>query len=162
MIAVGQRLPVATLSTMAADGPRAIATEEVFSGKTVVWFAVPGAFTPTCSDDHLPGYLARVDDLMACGVDRVACLAVNDVHVMGAWGRSRAVGPSLLLLADGNGEFTRAIGLEVDLSRFGMGLRSRRYAAVADDGRVRWLAVEPAGGVTVSGAESVLAFLRGE
>ncbi len=160
MIALGECVPAATLSTMAADGPRAITTDEVFGGKTVVLFAVPGAFTPTCSDNHLPGFLARVDDLRGCGVDRVACLAVNDVHVMGAWGRSRGVGQSVLLLADGNGEFTRAMGLEVDLKGFGMGLRSRRYAAVVDDGRVRWLGVETAGGVTVSGAESVLAFLR--
>ncbi|MGH9464451.1 MAG: peroxiredoxin [Thermoanaerobaculia bacterium] len=153
-------MPAATLSTMGADGPRAITTEEIFADKVVVLFAVPGAFTPTCSDEHLPGFLARGDELRHCGVDRVVCLAVNDAHVMGAWAKARGVGDSILMLADGNGDLTRAMGLEVDLSRFGMGIRSRRYAAVVDDGQLRWLQVEPASGVTLSGAEAVLARLR--
>ncbi len=161
-IQVGERIPEVTLTTMAADGPRAIGTTEIFAGKTVVVFAVPGAFTPTCSEEHLPGYLGRLDDLRRCGVDRVACVAVNDSHVMTAWGKALGVGEQILLLADGNADFARAVGLEIDLSRFGMGTRSRRYAAVVEDGRLLWLQVEPRGGVTVSGAEAVLAFLRGQ
>ncbi len=160
-ISPGERLPNVTLSTLAADGPRSIETDELFAGRTVVLFAVPGAFTPTCSDDHLPGFVARLDDLLRCGVDRVACVAVNDAYVMGAWGKAAGVGEGILLLADGNGDFARAMGMAIDLGRFGMGMRSRRYAAVIEDARVGWLQVEPAGGVTVSSAEAVLAFLRG-
>jgi peroxiredoxin len=155
----GDRIPEVTLTTMAADGPRAIAAAEVFDGRTVVLFAVPGAFTPTCSDEHLPGFVTRLDELRGHGADRVACIAVNDAYVMAAWAKARGVPPGILMLADGNGEFTRAMGLEADLGRFGMGLRSRRYAAVVVDQVVQWLEAEPGGGVTVSGADAVLDYL---
>ncbi|HRC86528.1 MAG TPA: peroxiredoxin, partial [Thermoanaerobaculia bacterium] len=126
------------------------------AGKKAVLFGVPGAFTPTCSDEHLPGFLVHYDELKAKGVELIVCVAVNDHHVMNAWGKARNVGDYLLLLADGNGDFARATGLDFDLSRAGMGLRNRRYAMVLDDGRVRYLGVEPAPGVSVSGAAAVL------
>lgn len=156
---VGQRMPEGTLTTMAPDGPRPVPAGELFAGKRVVLFAVPGAFTPTCSDTHLPGFQARADDLAQRGVDTVACMAVNDVFVMDAWRRARGVGPSITMLADGNGDYARALGLELDASRWGMGTRSRRFAAIVEDGRLSWLAVEPGGEVGVSSADAVLAEL---
>jgi peroxiredoxin len=126
----------------------------------VVLFAVPGAFTPTCSDHHLPGFVMRGEDLKAKGVDSIVCIAVNDPFVMGAWGKDQNVGNEVVMLADGNGEFTRAMGLTMDGSGFGLGpLRSQRYAAIIDDGVVAWLAVEPGAGLNVSSAEEVLAAL---
>ena len=160
-IETGDRLPEATLRTLTDDGVQTLSTEELFSGKRVLLFAVPGAFTPACSDTHLPGYQARATDLLEAGVDAIACLAVNDAFVVGAWARARGVGDEILMLADGSGDFTRAMGLELDLSAAGMGRRSLRYAALIDDGRLEMLAVEPGRGVTVSSAEAVLERLRG-
>lgn len=159
MIAVGDQIPDVQLQTMTAEGVRPVSTGELFRGKKAVLFAVPGAFTPTCSDHHLPGFVLHAADLRGKGVEVVACVAVNDVHVMGAWAKHRGTGDDLRILADGNGELARALGLEIDLARAGMGRRSRRYAMILDDGVVRYLGVEPAPGVTVSGAEAVLAAL---
>lgn len=158
-IAVGDRLPDVELQTMTKDGIRKVRSEEILGKGKVVLFAVPGAFTPTCSDHHLPGYVVRADDLHAKGVDRIACVSVNDAFVMGAWARDRGVGESILMLADGNGEFTKQMGLEMDGSGFGLGTRSQRYAAIVDDGVVTSLFVEPGPGLDVSSVESVLAAL---
>ncbi len=155
-IAIGDTVPAATLNTLTADGVRSISTAELFGGKKVVLFAVPGAFTPTCSDAHLPGFLVRAGEIKAKGVDTIACVSVNDAFVMDAWGRDRGAGEEILMLADGNGDFARALGLELDATGFGMGHRSRRYAAVVDDGVVRMLGVEDGPGVGVSSAEAVL------
>ncbi len=158
-IAVGDRIPDVGIWTTSRDGPQSVRTGDVLGSGTVVLFAVPGAFTPTCSDYHLPGFLARADELRAKGVDTIACLSVNDPYVMDAWRRDQGVGDTIVMLADGNGEFTHALGLELDGSRSGLGQRSRRYAAVINDGIVTALLVEPAGRLTVSSAESVLASL---
>jgi glutaredoxin/glutathione-dependent peroxiredoxin len=158
-ISVGDRIPDVKLMTMTDDGPRPVQSGEALGKGRVVLFAVPGAFTPTCSDHHLPGFVLRADDLRAKGVDTIACLAVNDAFVMGAWGQSQNTGDSILMLADGNGEFTAEAGLEMDGSGFGLGTRSQRYAAILDDGVVTELLVEPAPGVDVSSADSVFAKL---
>jgi peroxiredoxin len=154
-IQVGDKIPSATLKVAAADGMKDVATDELFRGK-VVLFAVPGAFTPTCSAKHLPGFVQNADAIRARGVDRIVCLAVNDAFVMGAWGRDQHVGDKIVMAADGNGEFTRALGLELDATRFGMGLRSQRFALVAQDGVVKHLAVEAPAKFEVSSAEAVL------
>jgi peroxiredoxin len=154
-IQVGDKIPSATLKVAAADGMKDVATDELFRGK-VVLFSVPGAFTPTCSMKHLPGFVQNADAIRAKGVSRVVCLAVNDAFVMGAWGKDQHVGDKVVMAADGNGEFTRALGLELDASRFGMGLRSQRFALVAQDGVVKHLAVEAPGKFEVSSAEAVL------
>ncbi|MDG2457147.1 MAG: peroxiredoxin, partial [SAR86 cluster bacterium] len=133
-IQVGDRLPSATLTTMTAEGPKPLTTSELCEGKKVVLFAVPGAFTPTCSVQHLPGYVDNAQSLKDKGVDTVACVSVNDPFVMGAWGKDREVGEDLMMLSDGNGDFTAAIGLEMDGSGFGLGTRSQRYAMIIDDG----------------------------
>jgi peroxiredoxin len=159
MIQVGERIPEAMLTTMTKGTPRGISTAEIFAGKRVVLFAVPGAFTPTCSDHHLPGFIERADEVKAMGVDLITCVAVNDVFVVEAWRRDREVGDRILMLADGNGDFARAMGLEIDSSRFGMGLRSRRYAAIVEDGVVKALKVEQPGQLEVSTVESVLTSL---
>ncbi|MGH9063091.1 MAG: peroxiredoxin [Acidimicrobiales bacterium] len=158
-IAVGERIPDVQVRTLGADGPKPVGTADVLGRGKVVLFAVPGAFTPTCSDHHLPGFLLRADDLRAKGVDTIACIAVNDAFVMGAWGRDRGVDGRILMLADGNAEFTRAMGLELDASAAGLGPRSRRYAAVLQDGVVTALEVEEAAGLEVSSADAVLAAL---
>jgi glutaredoxin/glutathione-dependent peroxiredoxin len=158
-ISVGDRIPDVKLMTMTDDGPRPVQSGEALGKGRVVLFAVPGAFTPTCSDHHLPGFVLRADDLRAKGVDTIACLAVNDAFVMGAWGQSQNTGDSILMLADGNGEFTAEAGLEMNGSGFGLGTRSQRYAAIIDDGVVTELLVEPAPGLDVSSADSVLAKL---
>lgn len=155
-IEVGAKIPESTLKTMTQDGIQDVSTRELFDGKKVVLFAVPGAFTPTCSDVHLPGFVARLDDLKGKGADTVACLAVNDPFVMGAWRKARQIPEEIVLLSDGNGDFVEALGLVLDASRFGMGKRSRRFAMVVDDGEVRYLGVEPAGEVGVSGADAVI------
>lgn len=160
-LSVGDRLPEATFKTPTADGPKAVTTADVFAGKKVVLFAVPGAFTPTCSDAHLPGFQVRAPEILAAGADAIACLAVNDVFVLGAWAKARTIGPEITLLGDGNGDFVRAAGLELNLSGFGMGVRSSRFAAIIDDGVVMLLNVEPGGEVGVSSAETVLAALKG-
>jgi glutaredoxin/glutathione-dependent peroxiredoxin len=158
-ISVGDRIPDVKLMTMTDDGPRPVQSGDALGKGKVVLFAVPGAFTPTCSDHHLPGFVLRADDLRAKGVDTIACMAVNDAFVMGAWGQSQNTGDRVLMLADGNGEFTAEVGLEMDGSGFGLGTRSQRYAAILDDGVVTELLVEPAPGVDVSSADSVLAKL---
>jgi len=158
-IAVGTRIPDVTLMTMTKDGPQSVESSDALGSGKVVLFAVPGAFTPTCSDYHLPGFVLRADELRAKGVDSVACLSVNDAFVMGAWGADQKVGTSVIMLADGNGEFTRAMGLEMDGSAVGLGIRSQRYAAIIEDGVVTSLFVEPQRGLDVSSAESVLAAL---
>ena len=157
-IGVGDKIPDVTLQTMAAEGPRPISTREVFAGKKVVLFGVPGAFTPTCSDHHLPGFVVRADELRAKGIEVVACTAVNDAFVLGAWAKARGAA-GIVMLADGNGELARALGLEADLSRFGLGRRTQRYAAVLEDGVVRSLHVEQPGKLEVSTADAILAEL---
>lgn len=157
-IATGDKIPATTLKIMGAKGPEDISTDSIFKGKKVVMFAVPGAFTPGCSVTHLPGYVVLADKIKAKGVDSIVCLSVNDAFVMGAWGKSQNA-EQLLMLADGNGEFTKAAGLEMDASGFGMGTRSKRYAMIVENGVVSHLAVEPAGGIEVSAAEAILAKL---
>ncbi|HUY06028.1 MAG TPA: peroxiredoxin [Acidimicrobiales bacterium] len=155
-IKVGDHIPDVSLKTMGSEGPATVSSEELLGKGKAVLFAVPGAFTPTCSDYHLPGFVVRADDLAAKGVDTVACIAVNDAFVMGAWGESQSVGDSVVLLADGNAEFAKAVGLELDGTGFGMGVRSQRYAMVLDDGVVTYLGVEPGPGLSVSSADAVL------
>jgi glutaredoxin/glutathione-dependent peroxiredoxin len=158
-IAVGDRIPDVALWRVTKEGFTSVPAREVLGTGKVVLFAVPGAFTPTCSDYHLPGFVLRADELEAKGVDLVACVSVNDPFVMGAWGRDQKVGDTVVLLADGNGLFTKAMGLEMDGRAVGLGTRSQRYAAVIDDGIVTALFVEPERGLTVSSAEAVLAAL---
>lgn len=158
-ISVGDRIPDVTLRTMTTDGPAAIGSEEALGKGKVVLFAVPGAFTPTCSDHHLPGFVLRAEDILAKGVDSIACVSVNDPFVMGAWGQVQGTGGKVLMLSDGNGEFTAAMGLELDGSGFGLGTRSQRYAAIIDDGVITELMVESAPGLDVSSADSVLSKL---
>jgi peroxiredoxin len=155
-IKAGDRVPAATLKRMTKDGPANITTEELFKGKTVVLFSVPGAFTPTCHAKHLPGFVQNLDKLKAKGIDTVACLAVNDVFVMDAWAKASGVGDRILMLADGNADFTRKLGLELDASGFGMGTRGKRFAMVVKDDVVTALNVENAGEFRVSAAEYVL------
>lgn len=150
--------PIPNVTLMTTDSKK-VSTEDLCRGKKVVLFAVPGAFTPTCSDHHLPGYVMRAEEILAKGVDTVACVAVNDHHVMGAWSNARGTGDQILMLADGNGDFARAMGLEVDLSAFGMGRRSRRYAAIIEDGVVKKLNVEQPGRLEVSTADEILKLL---
>ena len=158
-IAVGDRVPDVEIRVMGSDGPEPIRTGDVLGRGKVVLFAVPGAFTPTCSDYHLPGFVIRANELRAKGADTIACLSVNDPFVMDAWGEDQEVGDAIIMLADGNGTFTRAMGLETDKSGAGLGVRSQRYAAVINDGIITTLLVEPGGDLTVSSAESVLASL---
>lgn len=155
-IKVGDTLPAMKLMTATAEGPREVATDELFKGKRVVLFAVPGAFTPTCSAKHLPGFIANHDALKAKGVDGIVCMAVNDAFVMGAWAKDQQVGERITMLADGSAAFTKALGLELDLTARGLGIRSQRFALVARDGKVEHLAVEAPGGFEVSKAEAVL------
>lgn len=155
-IQVGERIPEATLMRMAESGPVSVTTREVFEGKKVVLFAVPGAFTPTCSTKHLPGYVQQAATIKAKGVDTIACMAVNDAFVMHHWGLSQGVGDQILMLADGNGELTKKLGLEVDASKYGMGARSRRFSMIVEDGVVKELNVESPGEFKVSSADSTL------
>ena len=153
----GDRLPDATLTTMGPDGPQAVSTSDLFKDKTVALFAVPGAFTPTCSAKHVPGFKEKRGELAAKGVDQVACVSVNDAFVMGAWGKDQGVtNDEILMLADGNGEFTRQLGLTMDGSKFGMGERSQRYSMLVKDGVVKELNVEQGGDFKVSSAEHLL------
>jgi peroxiredoxin len=147
--------PIPNVKLKTPDG-KDVSTADLFRGKKAVLFGVPGAFTPTCSDHHLPGYVVRAEDLKKKGVDLIACVAVNDHHVMGAWANARGTGDQILMLADGNGDFARAMGLEADISAFGMGKRSRRYAAIVDDGVVKSIQVDQPGRLEVSTAEEVL------
>lgn len=158
-IAVGDRIPDVQVMTMGADGPTPVQTGEILGSGKVVLFAVPGAFTPTCSDYHLPSYLIRNEDLRAKGVDTIACVSVNDAFVMGAWGEAQHVGDQVVLLADGNGEFAKAMGLELDGHGIGLGTRSQRYAAIIEGGVVTTLNVEPGPGLSVSAADAILGAL---
>jgi len=158
-IKVGDKIPSVGLKVVTPDGTKDVKADEYFAGKKVVLFAVPGAFTPTCSAQHLPGFIEHADAIRKKGVDEVACLSVNDAFVMGAWSKDRGAGSKVTMLADGNGDFTRAVGLELDGSKFGMGLRSQRYALVVDHGVVKHVAVEQPGKFEVSKAEAVLAAL---
>jgi len=156
-IKVGDTLPKdVKLKEMSDGGPRDISVGELFKGKRVVLFAVPGAFTPTCSMKHLPGFVEQAQAIRGKGVDEIVCLSVNDPFVMGAWGKDQGAGGKVRMLADGNGEFTRAVGLEMDGSGFGLGKRSQRYAMIVRDGKVKELLVEPGPGLNASSAESVL------
>ncbi len=157
-ISTGDKVPACTLKTMGADGPTDITTDEIFSGKKVVLFALPGAFTPGCSMAHLPGYVVNADKIKAAGVDTIACLSVNDAFVMGAWGKDQNA-DEILMLADGNAEFTSAVGLAFDGSGFGMGTRSQRYAMIVEDGTVTAISVEDGPGVEVSAAEAMMEHL---
>jgi len=159
-IEVGDEIPSATLYQMTPEGPKPVGTDDVFKGKRVVLFALPGAFTPTCSAAHLPGYVVKADDLRGKGIDSIVCLSVNDAFVMDAWGKSQNVEDDVTMLADGSGEFTRAVGMELDLSERGLGVRSKRYAMVVEDGVVKHLNVEPdPGKLSNASAETVLGLL---
>ena len=155
-IAVGQKIPSAKLKTMTAEGPKDISTDDIFNGKKVVLFAVPGAFTPTCSAKHLPGFVEKAAEIKGKGVDTIACLAVNDAFVMGAWGKAQNTGEKVLMLADGAAAFTKQLGLDLDLTGPGMGVRSKRYAMVVDNGTVKALQVEAPGAFEVSSADAIL------
>jgi peroxiredoxin len=152
-IQTGDRIPDATLTVAGSEGPRPVSTQELFGGKRTALFAVPGAFTPTCSAKHLPGFKQRAAELKAKGVDQIACVSVNDAFVMAAWARDQGITDEVVMLADGSGDFTRALGLDADFSRFGMGSRSQRYSMVVDDGVVESLNVEAPGEFRVSSAE---------
>ncbi len=153
-IQVGDKIPAATLKVMGEKGPQDLTTDEIFSGKKVVLFAVPGAFTPTCSAAHLPSYVVNADKIKEKGVDSIVCVSVNDAFVMSAWGQAQNA-EEIVMAADGNGEFTQAMGLEMDGSGFGLGTRSQRYALIAEDGVVTTLNVEQ-GGYEVSAAEKIM------
>jgi glutaredoxin/glutathione-dependent peroxiredoxin len=155
-IAVGDKIPSAKLKTMTAEGPKDISTDDIFNGKKVVLFAVPGAFTPTCSAKHLPGFVEKAGDIKGKGVDTIACLAVNDAFVMGAWGKAQNTGDKVLMLADGAAAFTKQLGLDLDLTGPGMGVRSKRYAMLVDNGTVKALQVEAPGAFEVSSADAIL------
>lgn len=152
----GSTMPNGTFKVMGAEGPKALSTDELFKGKKVLLFSVPGAFTPTCSGKHLPGYVNNAAALKAKGIDTIACMAVNDVFVMNAWGQSANVGDKVVMLADGNGDYAKALGLEMDASGFGMGTRSQRFSVIVDNGVVKQLNVEPPGKFDVSSAECAI------
>jgi peroxiredoxin len=141
---------------MKGGSPQPLKSDDLFSGKKVVVFALPGAFTPTCSAKHLPGFVTKADDIRSKGVDAIACVSVNDAFVMGAWGEQQGAGDKVMMLADGNGDFTRALGLEMDASKFGMGKRSQRFSMLVDDGVVTQLNVEEPGAFSVSSAEHII------
>ena len=155
-IKVGEKIPSVTLKTMQDGTMKAVTTDELFKGKKVVLFALPGAFTPTCSAKHLPGFVQKAAELKGKGVDTIACLSVNDAFVMDAWGKQQNAGENVVMLADGNAEFTKKVGLQMDGSKFGMGERSQRYAMLIDDGVVKQLYVEAPGAFEVSSAEHML------
>jgi peroxiredoxin len=155
-IQAGEKMPGGALGVMTDAGPGGISTDDLFSGKKVVLVSVPGAFTPTCSMNHLPGFVDRADEILAKGVDTIACMAVNDIFVMDAWGKDRGVGDKVMMLADGNGEYAKALGLELDASGFGMGTRGQRFALIVDDGVATHVAVEAPGKFEVSKAEAIL------
>ena len=155
-IATGDKMPSGAFGIMTDSGPGSVSTDDLFSGKKVVLVSVPGAFTPTCSMNHLPGYVDNVDALRNKNVDTIACMAVNDVFVMHAWGKDRGVGDNVMMLADGNGEYAQALGLELDASGFGMGARGQRFAIVVDDGVATHVAIEAPGEFEVSKAEAIL------
>ena len=156
-LSVGDTIPNVKLMTMTVEGLKPVQSGEVLGQGKVVLFAVPGAFTPTCSDHHLPGFVMQADEILAKGVDRIACMAVNDAFVMGAWGNAQGTGDKILMLSDGNGEFATQAGLDLDLSAIGLGTRSQRYAAILQDGVVEELFIDPnPGAVDVSSSDKVL------
>lgn len=155
-IKAGERMPSGKLKTMTAEGPKDVSTDDLFKGRKVVLFSVPGAFTPTCDAKHLPGFIQNAEQLKAKGVDTIACMAVNDVFVMSAWGKHSNVGDKVLMLADGNGDYARALGLELDARGVGMGARGQRFAIIVDDGVVKTVNVEAPGQFKVSAAEYLL------
>jgi len=156
-IQVGDQVPSGSFKYMGANGPEEISSDELFKGKKVVLFALPGAFTPTCSAKHVPGFVQHADQLKAKGVDRICCLSVNDAFVMGAWGKDQAVGDKVMMLADGSAEYTKALGMDLDLTGLGMGVRSKRYAIVVEDGKVTHVAEEAnPGALESSSAEAML------
>ena len=160
MVKVGDKVPSATLRMIGPEGPKAVTTEELFApGKKVVAFALPGAFTPTCSAKHVPGFVTSFDQIKAKGVDTIACISVNDAFVMGAWGKEQKAGDKVKMLADGSAKFTQAMGLSMDLVERGMGVRSQRYAMIVDNGVIKDLFVEKPGAFEVSAAENVLKHL---
>nr|WP_298682082.1 peroxiredoxin [uncultured Dongia sp.] len=158
-IKVGDKIPAVSLKTMDKDGMQTLSTDDIFKGKKVVLFALPGAFTPTCSAKHLPGFVTQAEALKAKGVDTIACLSVNDAFVMDAWGKAQNTGDKVLMLADGNADFSKAVGLTMDGTGYGMGTRASRYAMVVDNGTVKALNVEAPGAFEVSSAEAVLKVL---
>ena len=158
-IKVGDAIPSMKLMKSTSDGPKEVSTDDIFKGKKVVLFAVPGAFTPTCSVKHLPGFVQNIAAFKAKGVDEVVCMAVNDAFVMGAWGKDQGVGTDITMLSDGSAALTKAMGLELDLVPRNMGVRAQRFALIAEDGKVTHLAIETPGGFDVSRAEAVLAAL---
>lgn len=155
-IKAGDKVPSATLMKMGEKGPEAVTTDQLFAGKKVVVFAVPGAFTPTCSARHLPGFVQHADEMKGKGIDNIVCLSVNDAFVMNAWGKDQNAGSKVMMVADGNGDFTKKVGLELDGSKFGMGPRSQRYAMLVENGTVKKLFVEEPGAFSVSSAEHML------
>ena len=158
-IQVGDKIPSVTLQYKTDDGVSDISTDEIFGGKRVVLFALPGAFTPTCSAAHLPGYVARADELKDKGIDNIICLSVNDAHVMKAWGEDQNVADRVMMIADGSGHFTQAVGLAVDLSARGMGIRSHRYAMIVNDRVIELLNLEAPAKFEVSDADTILSSL---
>jgi peroxiredoxin len=158
-IKVGDRMPEGKFKTMTESGPRDLSTSDLFNGKKVVLFSVPGAFTPTCDAKHLPGYLSQAEALKSKGIDTIACMAVNDVFVMNAWGKSSNVGAKVLMLADGNGDYSRALGLELDAKGAGLGMRGQRFAILVDNGVAKQVNIEAPGQFKVSAAEHVLSQL---
>ncbi len=158
-IQAGDKMPSGAFGVMTESGPGAMSTDDLFAGKKVVLVSVPGAFTPTCSMNHLPGFVEQAEALRDKGVDTIACMAVNDVFVMDAWGKDRGVGDDVVMLADGNGDYAKALGLDFDASGFGMGTRGQRFAIVVDDGVATHVSVEAPGEFEVSKAEAILAAL---
>lgn len=158
-IAVGEKLPDATFKTLTEDGPKELSTADVFAGKTVVLFGVPGAFTPTCNNNHLPGYLENFDAIKGRGVDTIAVISTNDAFVMGAWAKFTGAEGKIVFLADGSGHFAKATGLELDLDKAGMGLRNKRFSLIAKDGVVEAINIETQAGVSESGAAKILELL---
>ncbi len=155
-INVGDSVPKGTLTRMGDDGPEPVTTDDLFAGRKVVFFAVPGAFTPTCAIQHLPGYQRDASAIRAAGIDSIACMAVNDVFVMDAWAKSAGTGDDVLMLADGNGDYAAALGLSWDLSGLGLGTRSQRFSMIVDDGVVTHLNVEPPGEFSISASDKIL------
>ncbi len=158
-INVGDKIPAVDLNIMTPDGPGGISTDEIFAGKKVAIFGVPGAFTPTCSAKHLPGFVTNADALKAKGIDTIVCLAVNDVFVMGAWSQDQNVGDAVMMVADGSANFTKATGLELDLTDRGLGLRCQRFSMIVDDGEVKNIQIDEAGGFELTSAEAMLSEL---
>lgn len=155
-IKVGDKVPSGSLKEMGPEGPREVKTDDLFAGKTVAVFAVPGAFTPTCSAKHLPGFVQHADELRGKGVDEIVCLSVNDAFVMGAWGKDQNVGDKVRMMADGSADLTKQMGLELDLNPMGLGTRSRRYSMLVKDGKVEKLNLEEGGAYAVSDADTLL------